>query len=676
MLTAPSAFILSRDLDLVRSAVAYAASQITIRHLENVHRLEPILGSAGPSLLLVDLRMPDILDSIATLCHAQPDHLIIVFGSPRSDPVREAESMGVYATEDLELDRLHFQSLLSHALDRLHLQQEIRILRESPSPSAPPPLAAESSGGGMPLHHFSQALRRFDNPKALLDSVVEGVASTAKVSRVGLFAQVHDTGPYRLTSGLRCLEESRELEFDAHHPLVRWMEINAHLVARHALDHVPDIAHRLLLKQVLDSWGAEILIPLFAHGRMMGWLFLGQRSTGIPFSRSELEDLTVLADHISITFENAKLYEEVALQKTLAETLFQSIPIGIVAVDADGYVRWFNNAAGEMLKLPVDSVLNQAVGVIGSLLADHLHRAYLGEDLTAPREWQHPQTHRFLSAQTHRLMDKDQRCLGAVALIHDLTDARKFREKQDQLERATFWTDLAASMSHEIRNPLVAIKTFAQLLPERYDDPEFRAEFSKLVALEVDQLNKIIEQINSFANPPHLEVKPVDIKQTLAKAIDEARHRYPQEGIRIDTNIDGRLPSVVGDEFALSECLAHLLVNSMEALQRKDNAWIRIEAKPWMNGDSPGSADGFQDAQPAGVMVTVRDNGQGIASDIQEKLFSPFCTTKARGMGLGLPIAKRAAVDHNGHLEIESDKDGTAVTLILPKAPASQSDRT
>ena len=75
-----------------------------------------------------------------------------------------------------------------------------------------------------------------------------------------------------------------------------------------------------------------------------------------------------------------------------------------------------------------------------------------------------------------------------------------------QLERAQFWTDLAAGMSHEIRNPLVAIKTFAQLLPERYADAEFRAEFSRLVAGEVDRLNGIIEQINAFAHPPALAV--------------------------------------------------------------------------------------------------------------------------------------------------------------------------
>ena len=84
----------------------------------------------------------------------------------------------------------------------------------------------------------------------------------------------------------------------------------------------------------------------------------------------------------------------------------------------------------------------------------------------------------------------------------DVTGAKLFQEKEEQLERAAFWNELASSMSHEIRNPLVAIKTFSQLLPKRYADPDFRAEFSEQVTAEVDQLNHIIDKLNEFASPP------------------------------------------------------------------------------------------------------------------------------------------------------------------------------
>ena len=100
--------------------------------------------------------------------------------------------------------------------------------------------------------------------------------------------------------------------------------------------------------------------------------------------------------------------------------------------------------------------------------------------------------------------------LGAVAVIQDLTAAKSLREKQDLLERAAFWSDLAASMSHEIRNPLVAIKTFAQLLPERFDDADFRQPFNPQVVADVPR--------DLPVNPP-LEQR-VDPGNDLADALD------------------------------------------------------------------------------------------------------------------------------------------------------------
>ena len=126
-------------------------------------------------------------------------------------------------------------------------------------------------------------------------------------------------------------------------------------------------------------------------------------------------------------------------------------------------------------------------------------RSRPNENLPA-QQWIDPNTRRSLSVETRRIMDKAMP-LGAVAVIHDLTAEENLREKQELVDRAAFWTDLAASMSHEIRNPLVAIKTFAQLLPERFDDADFRKDFNEIVVQEIDRLDKIITQINNFAHP-------------------------------------------------------------------------------------------------------------------------------------------------------------------------------
>src|SRR5205085_1060558 len=199
-------------------------------------------------------------------------------------------------------------------------------------------------------------------------------------------------------------------------------------------------------------------------------------------------------------------------------------------------------------------------------------------------------------------------------VINDLTTHENIREKQALLDRASFWTDLAASMSHEIRNPLVAIKTFAQLLPERFDDPEFREEFNKIVVQEIDRLDQIINQINDFAHPSELVLKSLDVRAPVNKALDIARSRFSVNGgVDVETSLPANLPRVLGDETALAEAFAHLVANAAEASADRNKPRITLSAKPVREGK-----------HSAAVVVTVRDNGSGVASEIKEMIFSPF----------------------------------------------------
>jgi signal transduction histidine kinase len=275
--------------------------------------------------------------------------------------------------------------------------------------------------------------------------------------------------------------------------------------------------------------------------------------------------------------------------------------------------------------------------------------------VSPPEQWVDPNTRRSLSVETRRLMNH-RTPLGAVAVVHDLTGEENLRQKQDLLDRAAFWTDLAASMSHEIRNPLVAIKTFAQLLPDRFDDASFRDDFNGIVVQEIDRLDKIITQINDFAHPPELVLKSIDVRTSVNKALEVARARFGTNGTPIEIDLPNDLPPVLGDEMALTEVFAHLVANAAEATLGQSKPRITLAAKSIHEGHGTGVI----------VIVTVQDNGRGIAPDLKDKIFSPFCTTKARGMGLGLPIVKRTVFDHNGRVDIDSNPRGTSVSVMLP----------
>jgi nitrogen-specific signal transduction histidine kinase len=364
----------------------------------------------------------------------------------------------------------------------------------------------------------------------------------------------------------------------------------------------------------------------------------------------------VLGDHVSVILENASLHEEVSRQKTLAETLLTAIPPGLVASDEDAIIRWCNRTAESVLDVSAEQVVNKPVEAVGSRIASLLREALGSNSDLALEQWVDPSTRRSLSVQTRRLIH-DHKPLGAVAIIQDMTPEEALRQKQELVDRAAFWTDLAASMSHEVRNPLVAIKTFAQLLPERFDDPDFRRDFNEIVVQEIDRLDLIITQINDFAHPPELNFRPIDLRGPMKRAVELARARKASNGFSVETSLPDDLPPIVGDESALAEAFAQLVANAAEATHGLPQGRITLSARPVREGE-----------HTSGVVVTIHDNGPGIAADLKDKIFSPFCTTKPRGMGLGLPIVKRTVFDHNGRVDIDSNPQGTSVSVLLPVA--------
>jgi two-component system, NtrC family, sensor histidine kinase AtoS len=664
MMASAVSVVYTQDPDLVRRIKAFLRTITQVRHVQQADRLEAVLQQSAPALLILDLRAKESRELLDQVQNEGSEILTIALGTPRSEPLRDAEDSGIYAAEDLALERRRFQALVTRAVAHLKILEENRDLKEEQSAVAASsaPLQRADAGAdrygnsSVPLLRFARVFRRFENVDALLASVIEGVADAAGVTRAGIFSKIRHGDFYRLRAGLRCLPETEELEFGDRDPLVRWFELNAHLINRANLAETADRAHRSVLRRALDTLGAEVIVPLFARGRIIGWLFFGHRLTGQRFAYQDLEGLTALGEHVSTVLENALLYEEVAVQKTLAETLLKSIPPGIVATDEEGVIRWFNPMAEEILGIKSERVLNKSVEAVGKTLAGFLRDALQSDTNLPARHFTDSNTQRSLSVETRRLAADHQTRLGAVAVIHDLTPEQSLRQKQDLLERATFWTDLAASMSHEIRNPLVAIKTFAQLLPERFEDADFRKDFNEIVVREIDRLDKIITQINNFAHPPELIFKSIDVRSSVNKALEIARTRFGVNGeVALETSLSTELPKILGDETALAEAFAHLVANAAESLTGQEKPRITLTAKPFRDGN-----------QASGVLVTVRDNGKGIDPELKEKVFSPFCTTKPRGMGLGLPIVKRTVFDHNGRVDIDSSPQGTLVTVTLP----------
>src|SRR5437773_9859542 len=171
------------DADLARRLRAFLRAMALVRHVTDPNRMETRLQQNSPAVILMDLRAKECRDLLEQLEQDWPASLLIALGAPRSEPLREAEQSGIYAAEDLQLDRHRFQTLVGRAFDHLTIMQENRDLRE-PShyrPSAEQPRRAEPvlervHAPSLPSLRFPRVFRRLDNVEGLLAIIVDGVA--------------------------------------------------------------------------------------------------------------------------------------------------------------------------------------------------------------------------------------------------------------------------------------------------------------------------------------------------------------------------------------------------------------------------------------------------------------------------------------------------------------------
>jgi len=234
------------------------------------------------------------------------------------------------------------------------------------------------------------------------------------------------------------------------------------------------------------------------------------------------------------------------------------------------------------------------------------------------------------------------------------------KQSQNTLRRADRLSSLGlltAGLAHEIRNPLVAIRTFTQLLPERYDDAEFREGFQGLALKEVDRICGLINDLLSFARPSRPNVAEEcmnDVIEGIARILEtEAK----ENGVEITRDFSADLPGVWIDREQMKQVFMNLILNAIQAM--REGGSIYISTRPYSRNQA-GQAGQF-------VQVEIRDTGVGIPEESLEHIFDPFFTSKDEGSGLGLSISHQIVQEHGGYVTAESKVGkGTSFFVNVP----------
>jgi len=331
----------------------------------------------------------------------------------------------------------------------------------------------------------------------------------------------------------------------------------------------------------------------------------------------------------------------------------------LIAIDAQQTIVAFAGGAESYTGLSAADALNKPVGVLVSPLRELLQKTFsTGKPhRDAQMLLRSDQSHSIsVRVTTAVLRGPGGKPRGAIALIHDLGPLRDFEHRLRRLDRLASLGTLSASVAHEVKNALVAVKTFVDLLRNKHQD----APLADLVNREIGRIDSIVSQLLRFSGRTRSAFESLHLHNVLNHSLALVQHQLDANKIQVRRSFNAASDLVQGDEYQLEQAFMNLLLNALEAMSSTGELTVATKL------EQPEETLRMGGPQ---LSVTIQDNGAGIPPEHLERLFEPFFTTKAHGTGLGLPITRRIVQEHQGSVRVESlPGQGTKFILTFPSA--------
>jgi len=493
--------------------------------------------------------------------------------------------------------------------------------------------------------------------KSLLNYVSEIIGRTIRPETVSIYIRNEDSTGYMRRAMRRFIDTSTlepEAALPQGSPLLDLLAHSRNHLLRDEAGRVTlGDATQDALRQ-LARLGGEVALPILHEQELTGFLIVGPKLSGDPYFTEDIDLLSTLIGQAAIAIKNAQLYEEVTIVNEYVANIVATMESGVVAVGANGRVTLFNPAAERMTGLSARSVRSGSISTLPVTLAQALEATLAdGQPRIQPETTIPDTTGRLtpISYSTYVLRDRSGSALGAVAVFADLSRLKELEGERRRAERLASFGALASGIAHEIKNPLVAIKTFAELLPERFTEEDFREDFSRVVIQEIERIDDLVARLRGLAAPTRQPLAPLDLREPIEDTLALLRAQLEQNGIRLHRFYKPGLPPVAGDPAQLKQLFLNLFMNALEAMDSGGELTIEVQARS-RHGSST-------------VLAKVSDTGSGIPEALLGKIFDPFITTKSRGSGLGLAICRRITDAHGATIRAENNPSGRGSTIAI-----------
>jgi two-component system nitrogen regulation sensor histidine kinase GlnL len=359
----------------------------------------------------------------------------------------------------------------------------------------------------------------------------------------------------------------------------------------------------------------------------------------------------------------------VRVDATFFRDLLWNMQNGVVAIDREGRLVVMNAVAYRILGLAFDT--GDVGRPIETVLATHpdlariLVTAFEVPELPNRAELRIEPLGQVLGYTLSHVRDARSVVIGAALMFRDLTSVEQLEERERLRDRLAVLGEMAAAIAHEVKNPLAGIQVMAGVLRrELRAQPDAQAALTDIIR-EAEAANSIVVKVLEFVRPVRLQPEPVPLAELLDAAIGSAERHAARGQVDVSLEIADGLVALQGDRQLLHQLFTNLVTNAYEALEGRGTIVVRVT--------HPILGFGAETRGPLSlrhVAVDVIDDGPGMSAETLDHIFSPFFTTKAKGSGLGLPLARKIVDAHGGRIEVTTPSSGgTRFRVLLPFTP-------
>ena len=501
------------------------------------------------------------------------------------------------------------------------------------------------------LSQADDFMKSINTTEDLLNQFAEFVTSRFTSEHIQIFEK-HKTG-FIKTYPINVSESPTYLGNES--PVCITLEADNESIDRQLLERSRPSSGMQALKAELATYNAQLALSISSSEGMNGIMFIGPKESGRIYTTKERETLQLLFNRLGTALRNAKLYTEAENSRIYNDILLYSLVNGVVAISNEKTITVCNKEARRLLNATdmalVGKPLTELPPEIVSILNKTIDESIGVRDLEMTLDIFENDDGREsrVRASSSSFKSQDGETIGALLILHDVTEMKKLEKQIRQNDRLASIGTLSAGMAHEIKNPLVSIKTFAQLLPDRYQDEEFRDTFSSIMEGEISRIDTIVNQLLSFARPSKPCLTPMPLHFVIERTLMLVSQQLKQNNVHCETDFTIDNDTIMGDANQLEQVFLNLVLNANESMPDGGKLTIKTQRIDHANKWTP------EELVQSKIRILIIDSGEGIPPEKQSHIFDPFFTTKSTGTGLGLSVSHGILEEHDCEILVESE---------------------